>query len=311
MTITKRYSLPLGCCLVIAIAYSIANAYRVRTASASSQNETSRTENPKWEVVSVKPCESSGPDVVGGRGGGPAGGGSWSPGRLTLNCQFVIGLISAAYVMNADGRVQNLLAATQIPIEGGPSWVRTDRYTINAKAEGTPDRPMMAGPMLQAVLEDRFKLKLRHVTRDVPVYSLTVAKGGHKLQPFKEGSCTPTVTTNFPAAPLPPGAKRCRNLSTISGAVWTFDQEAINLEAFKSFISFGLDRPVVNNTGLSGLFDFHFTYANPILGTGSADTPAGAPSIFTAVEQFGLKLEATRGPAQSLVIDTIERPAEN
>jgi uncharacterized protein (TIGR03435 family) len=267
-------------------------------------SHTLQASTPKWEAVSVRPCGAAG-GGVGGRGGGPAGGGSFSPGRLTLNCQVVSGLISAAYVINADGRRFNIFAAAQVPVEGGPSWVRSETYTINAKAEGTPDRPMMSGPMLQAILEDRFKLKLRRLTREVPVYALTVAKGGPKLHPFIEGSCI------LPPEQPKPGERRCSKLSTIAGPIWTFDQDAISVEEFKNLISFGLDRPVIDETGLPGLFDFHFTYANPTVGAAAPTDPVGAPSIFTALEQFGLKFEAKKGLTEYLFIDSVERPSEN
>jgi uncharacterized protein (TIGR03435 family) len=272
---------------------------------SAGDSQTLRASTPKWEAVSVRPCGAVG-GGVGGRGGGPAGGGgSFSPGRLTLNCQVVNGLISAAYVINADGRRFNIFAAAQVPVEGGPPWVKSDAYTINAKAEGTPDRPMMSGPMLQAILEDRFKLKLRHLTREVPVYALTVAKGDPKLHPFIEGSCI------RPPEQPKSGERRCSQLSTIAGPIWTFDQDAIDIEQFKNLISFGLDRPVIDETRLAGLFDFHFTYANPTLGAAASTDPVGAPSIFTAVEQFGLKLEAKKGLTEYLFIDSIERPSEN
>jgi uncharacterized protein (TIGR03435 family) len=288
---------------IAAVIVALAALIVVGTITASSFQENTPTNIPQWEAVSIKPCGQ--PTATGARGGGPAGGGSFSPGRLTLNCQVVVGLITAAYVINADGQRFNIFAATQVPVEGGPSWARSETYTINAKAEGTPDQPMMAGPMLQKLLQDRFKLKLRRLTREVPVYALTIAKGGPKLDPFKERSCI------LPREPIKPGEKRCSKLSTITGPIWTFDQDAISLEDFKSLISFGLDRPVINDTGLPGLFDFHFTYANPIVGAAGPTDPIGAPSIFSAVEQFGLKFEAKKGPAEYLFIDSVERPSEN
>jgi uncharacterized protein (TIGR03435 family) len=159
--------------------------------------------------------------------------------------------------------------------------------------------------MLQAILEDRFKLKIRRLTREVPVYALTVAKGGPKLDPFKDGSCV------LPPEQPKPGQQRCRKFSTIAGPIWTFDQDAISLEDFKNLISFGLDRPVIDETGLTGLFNFHFTYANPMVNPAAPTDPIGAASIFTAVEQLGLKFEAKKGPAEYLFIDGIERPTEN
>jgi uncharacterized protein (TIGR03435 family) len=73
--------------------------------------------------------------------------------------------------------------------DGGPDWIDTDHYTIEAKAEVVTDRALMQGPMLQTILEDRFKIKVHKETREIAVDALVIAKGGAKLKPFVEGSC--------------------------------------------------------------------------------------------------------------------------
>jgi hypothetical protein len=73
--------------------------------------------------------------------------------------------------------------------EGGPDWIDTELYRIEAKAEVVTDQALMQGPMLQTILEERFKIKVHKEVRDVAVDALVVAKGGVKLQPFVEGSC--------------------------------------------------------------------------------------------------------------------------
>ena len=86
-------------------------------------------------------------------------------------------LVQMAYVQFADGKRRP--PGQEIPVEGGPGWVNSDFYTIEATAEGTPGLEIMSGPMMQALLEDRFKLKIRRGTQAVPVYELAgVAKGG-------------------------------------------------------------------------------------------------------------------------------------
>ena len=79
------------------------------------------------------------------------------------------------------------------------------------------------------------------------------------------------------------------------------------------FLTTFLGRPVVNKTGIPGLFDFHLEYANPGLNPGAGTQPDVplAPSIFAAVEELGLKLESAKGPGDILVIDGIVRPTEN
>ena len=149
---------------------------------------------PKFEVISIRPC-SGGP-------GGRSGGVKSSPGRLEIHCITLgsvaddfPGLIQQAYGLFANGRRNPIWSLPRI--EGGPAWINSDRYEIVAKAEvdashaDQPTQAMMNGPMMQAVLEDRFKLKIHRATREAPVYALTVSRSGPKLQPFVEGTCTP------------------------------------------------------------------------------------------------------------------------
>jgi len=262
----------------------------------------------KFEVASVKPCKS---DIApGGRGGGRE---SLSPGRLTLECHTVKSLIQMAYVLFADGRVNPW---TSIPIEGGPGWVNSERYTINTKTEDAPTQAVMHGAVLQAILEDRFHLKIHRETREIPVYALTVAKGGIKFKAFQEGSCTPidfaSVVSQFPPAPLPDlpqGQRYCLSRGASKGLTDIVDAEGFSLDSFAQSFLRGLDRPVINRTGIAGKFDFHLEFAEEE--TPSND-PAGAPSIFSALQQqLGLKLEASKGPGDFLVIDRVEKPGEN
>jgi uncharacterized protein (TIGR03435 family) len=263
-------------------------------------------QRPKWEAVSIKPCAPNSPNH-----------GSFSLGRLTLECQNVRFLVQAAYLLWAKDGAAAFPGAINIPIEGGPAWINSALYTITGKAEDAVKPGVMQGPMLQALLENRFKLRLHWETRDVPVYVLTVGKGGEKLHPFKEGSCTRVTMdpANGPQTPPPPktGEKRClgsNRRSELNPVMMTFQAEGISVDQFSRMLA--LDRPVINKTGVNGLFDFHLEYANPTLSAAAqqADVATG-PSIFTVVEQLGLKLEGGKGPGQFLVIDSIERPTEN
>lgn len=264
---------------------------------------------PTFEVASVKLCKDF-DGVPGGRGGR----GTFSPGRIVSNCQSVAGLINAAYVLFAGGKNFTMFASA--PIKGAPEWIYSERYTITAKAEDSATRAMMSGPMMQALLEDRFKLKIHRESREVPIYALTVAKGGSKLEPFKDGSCTPIDFTLPPGArqELAAGEKRCRNSGGITGAIWTVDAEGITLDQLTEiYLKFPAGRDVVNRTGINGRFNIHLKYANPTLrdGAAAADVPLDA-SIFTAVqEQLGLKLESAKGAGEYIVVDHVERPSEN
>ena len=198
--------------------------------------------------------------------------------------------------------------------------------------------------MMQALLEDRFKLKVHRETGEVPVYELTVAKGGIKMQQLKEGSCTPVdfaFLTQFPPPPLPelPKAQEyCGGVSadgsrwlgtsdTMDGPNVTVEGRGMSLDDFcKIVIGNRLDRPVINKAGITQRFVFRVNFA-PDETTpkflqsdeprGAApnvfpDDPSRGPSIFTALqEQLGLKLVPAKGPGEFIVIDHVERPSEN
>jgi len=276
----------------------LANASPIRI--PSSQNIARPSDTPKWEVVYIKPC----PQNV--RSGAPL----FSPGRMT-DCETVYGFIGTAYILFANGRSNPLLAPGTTSIEGGPSWIRSDRFSITAKAEGTPTNAMMRGAMLQAILEDRFNLKVHRETREVPVYALSVARGGPKLQPFREGSCIPTARDVL--VPPPPTApeKRCQRFGFGRGGRYKIDAQGISVEEFsKLILSSSLGRPVIDKTGIMGLFDFHLEFAGASLsGDPAAASDAVLPSVFTVLEQLGLKVDSSKGPVeQILVIDAVDRP---
>ncbi len=310
----------------------------MNTPFARAQSVQSRSSlTPKWEVISIRPatdCLAGRSREADGDGKGRAGGpgvGQASPGRLNA-CGPLAALITNAYVALRTG-VPNPhpLSAS---IEGGPAWVKSDRYQITAKAEGAPNQYVMEGPMMQALLEDRFKLKIHRESREVPVYALNLATGGSKLQPFKEGSCVPMRSS--PAAPLPPGQVR-RKFPFPQRKGQNVMVEAQGMSPYEFAVWLGLDRPVVDETGLKGLFDLRLEFAPDestpgflpggifvaALGpqTDTPSEPAGGPSIFAAVqEQLGLKLERSKssnhgapfeGPGDVLVIDQVERPSEN
>ena len=271
---------------------------------------------PKFEVVSVKPCKDGG---TGGRNGG----GNQSPGTLRVSCQPVKDLIRDAYDLLAGGRLPRGFISRNsrtVPIEGGPGWINSDRYNIDAKTEGPATDEMMRGPMMRTLLEDRFQLKIHRETRQGPVYELRAAQGGPKLEPVEYGKCTPVEDFDF--RKLAPGQKPpllCNGAMVQSGKLVFF---AMSIADFCQNLTWNaLDRPVIDKTGIAGKFNFRIEFAPdeatpqflPANGdpAGAASEPAG-PSIFTALQQqLGLKVERATGPVEFLVIDHIERPAEN
>ena len=266
---------------------------------------------PRFETVSIKAdpgCFERGLPPA------PAN----SPNRLALHCMTIESAVLSAFVSFAGGVNAG---SARVPIEGAPEWVSKDLYTIDAVVSGAPPRPeVMRGPMLQALLEERLKLRARLVTREVPVYDLVVRGDGHRLKPFDAGTCTPLdLSTVNPAAPRQPNQPSpCRTvlqprppeLSTLG-----FEVHAASLDDFSRRLGLILDRPVVNRTGLDGRFDFLFEFAvdqtTPRY-LRPTTPPSSQPSVFQAIQdRLGLKLEPARGPGTVLVIDHIERPSEN
>jgi uncharacterized protein (TIGR03435 family) len=255
---------------------------------------------PKFEVASVKRCASPSGGEGEGRGAPPA-----SPDRLRITCWSLAALIRDAYVVFAGGHFNGNNYPTRI--EQLPGWGNAELYTVEAKAEGTPGRDRMYGPMLQALLEERFALKIHSETRDEPAYALTVAKGGFKLQPF-QGSCIPLDPIH------PQGARQDLCPRNPQDSPMSLDVFAWLLGNFKPPI---LDAPVINKTGITGNFHFNMEallkLARPpggAPGSAPSDDPLFA-SVFTAVRDLGLQLQAAKAPRQFLVVDHAERPSAN
>jgi uncharacterized protein (TIGR03435 family) len=271
-----------------------------------------QSRQPQFEVASVKRNTA-----CGARRGGAL---PPSPGRINLECQTLLGLMMTAYGVFADG----VTVSPRIPdITGGPGWVSSDPYDVAAKAEGNAPFPQMAGPMLRALLEERFKLRVHRETKKVPVYFLTVAKNGPGLEPAKEGSCVPIDPNHPPAAIATPGQPRptyCGPRFQRSGSTVTVTSHGATMEQLtEAILSRMVDRPVIDKTGLAGRYDFQieFEYVPDTGGTGDAGArqqPAGpeAPSILEVLQtKLGLKFEPGKGPSEILVIDHVERPTEN
>jgi uncharacterized protein (TIGR03435 family) len=275
---------------------------------------------PAFEVASVKLDANCGAGLGRGMVGRP------SPGRLNMQCTTVENLIQGAYIVFANGNTPNL---RRIEITGGPAWIKSEMYTVSAKAEGAATLPEMYGGMLQALLEERFKLKLHKETKEAPVYALTIAKGGLKIKPTVEGSCLPIDWKNLPAEPKPGQAPPniCGN-QRMRGNGKTFNMSGAGLtmaDIAGGMLSNFLDRPVIDRTGVAGRFDVEMEFAPdnsmpmfatmrpptaPGDGMPSSSDPMG-PTIYMALEKLGLKLEAVKGPVEMIVIDHVERPSEN
>ena len=208
---------------------------------------------------------------------------------------------------------------TEEAISGLPKWADSASYDIDAKmdAETVAALKKMTRPesseqkrlMMQGVLADRFGLKLHHETRDLPIYALVVAKGGPKLQ------------ASASIEPEPAGEKRPEGSPRGSGSMSIHNGDmtatGIPLSNLAANLSMQLHREVRDRTGLTGNYDFKLSWSREELDGRPQDAAASgaapaAPSIFTALqEQLGLKLDSTKGPVDTIVVDHIDPPTEN
>ena len=174
----------------------------------------------------------------------------------------------------------------------------------------------MRGPMMQALLEDRFQLKVHRETKEVPAYIMTVARGGAKLQPTIDGSCSHFDPTNL-AQSSSGGKPWCLVPSmTRKGPLWVYDVHGMGLGVFSKFLHPD-GRSVIDRTGLTGTFDIHLELeADPAdsqpPGDGVASDPSPHPPLIAAIrEQLGLQLTPGTGTCEFLIIDQIARPFGN
>jgi len=165
-------------------------------ARQSAGGTPSISDKPKFDEASIRLCEQDLPAVEGVRGtGGGAGNIRLSPGRLDVQCMTVNTLISLARPFlknNTRGLLTmntnpGFVPEDQTRVRSGPDWVRSERYTIAAVGDST-DAPTLQVPMLMDLIERRFNLKWRVETEEIPVYELSIAKGGLKIKPIEMDS---------------------------------------------------------------------------------------------------------------------------
>jgi uncharacterized protein (TIGR03435 family) len=197
--------------------------------------------------------------------------------RMTFMAMSMENLISYAYELKG------------YQISGAPDWAKTERWDIAAKAEGDGVLGKdQAKQMTQTLLVERCGLKFHREQRELPVYLLMPAKGGPKL---KES---------------PPDAKGMLRMSGNQTVRITTTKGSMKQLADQ--LSGNIDRPVLDQTGLTGGYDYKLEWKPD----GAAAEDSSAPSIFAAVqEQLGLKLEPKKAPVEMLVVDQAVKPSEN
>jgi len=216
--------------------------------------------------------------------------------------------------------IQRAYSVQGFQVVGGPAWINTDGYDIEAKPESNTDQQRM-WLMLRTLLADRFKLAMHTETRNLPVYDLQAVKNGPKLPP-PGGACS-EVLTGLPEPGQQRPARPCGPGLVGAGTGLTMEGISVSMPAFAKMLSTMIGREVIDKTGFAGRFALHLEFAiddalvgfaNPVGldASGPPADPAARPSIRTALqEQLGLRLQASTGPVDVLVIDHVERPTEN
>ncbi len=235
---------------------------------------------PEFEVATIKPSTPDRPGKA-----------ITVQGRQVITFNTTLGdLVTFAYGIHLK------------QVVGAPAWFESEKYDITAQppGEGQPSDKQLR-TMLQRLLADRFSLAFHREKRELSVYAITPGKGSAKL-----------TKSAGNAAGLPGLFFRALGNLTATNA---------NMNDFAQLLqSAVLDRPVIDQTGLDGRWDFTLLWTPDefqFAGFGgaprpAANDPAAPPDLFTAMqEQLGLKLETTRAPAEVIVIDKVAKPSEN
>ena len=273
-------------------------------------------DGPQFDVASVKPSiPQPGGRISMMNRGGP---GTSDPGQVTYMGISLKNLLATAYGVKSF----------QI---SGPGWLDSERFDVTAKIPPDTSKEQF-GVMLQNLIAERFKLTLHHETKDLPLYELQVAKNGPKLKPY-------VADPNAPSPPVPgtpPGppviGKDGRPILPPGGVMFMMSEGRLKLTVSKQstarladLLGNQLGQPVIDETGLTGEYDFNLEFSREGLPSGPLGPPppppaltaaspdSEPPSLLTAVqEQLGLKLESKKGPQDLIVIDHAEKtPVEN
>jgi uncharacterized protein (TIGR03435 family) len=270
--------------------------------SSLSSGPAVSTELPKFEVASIKSSSDTGRRML-----------FFTPGGLAIRGLPIQSILRQAFGIESER------------IIGLPEWGKTNRYDIEAKvAPEDADKvdnlsAAQRDQMLVALLVERFHLRFHHETRELPVFSLVRAKGELKLSKSKSETSDTASTSPLGGTP-PKGIETRGNMTIASGHI---ESQDTTLDMLAHALSMQLGRPVVDATGLTGRYDFTLQWtpdnaapSNPV-GPGGptrddSGIDAGEASLYTALqEQLGLKLEASKGRVDVIVVDYLTPPSEN
>jgi uncharacterized protein (TIGR03435 family) len=319
-----------------------ATVFQSVAAPRSEQNPQPRE---TFDVVSIRTRPGAGGGGGGPRGEGGGGGGGVpgrcagrtpqiDPSRFAASSMGIYNLTAFAYGISAgssaDLTSRCMNAAGRLLLSGGPDWIDNDTFDIEATIpDGAPtftprvfsnsftinEATTRLQKMLQSMLESRFKLVLRRELKEMPVYLLTVAPGGHKLTPSKEGDLANfgQMSTfmiynprELPFSPKPDYERQ--RVSFFYGARATTGWLAGSL-------SYYTNRVVLDRTGLTGDYNYQLVFAPlnpPVVASADGLPVMTSPTLFRALEnEFGLELKPSTEKVEVFVIERLERPTEN
>jgi uncharacterized protein (TIGR03435 family) len=284
------------------------------------QSQPSATPAPSFEVASIKPNKT----------GGHRTRMQIAPGGRVIAENVTIKLL-----------MEEAYGVRDFQISGAPGWFDSEHYNLDAKPEDSGNSanqdPMKMTEeqrqamqdrlkqMVQSLLTDRCKLAFHRESKELPVYVLTVAKNGPKLQQAKKDDAS-TAMTPPPNADRPGGPRVPHRGGMMRMGRGQLSGQEVPLQFLAESLSEQLGRTVVDKTGLTGAYDFTLMWTpdesqgqmfkgppdGKEAGDGAPPPETSGPTIFTAIqEQLGLKLESQKGPVEILVIDHVERPSEN
>jgi uncharacterized protein (TIGR03435 family) len=269
-------------------------------------SQTPAPARPSFEVVSIKP---SAPANSGIRLVVPQG-----------DRYRMVGVRLRLLLTQAYGKLENGLPFGKLEIVGAPSWIDVDRYDIEATTNCSRGSPPLEQIqlMIRSMLEDRFQLKAHIETRELPIYNLIVARDRPKLKRSEDQTQAEVAPLQAcsPATPLPGlrgnpgGVQQQRRLSVIPNPDETSTVLGVGMPIANLAEALPAGRPVIDKTDIKGLYDFKFTFIKEGLqgATGPADP---VPSLFSAIQELGLRLESAKGPVDVLVIDSVQKPTAN
>ena len=298
--------------------------------------QTAQGQVPQWEidagekmafdVASVKLNKSNLKGVPGAGGG--SGGNANVPLSATDDYAPTGGLLSGANIRLGDYiRFAYRLTAYQRHVLNLPKWAADDRFDIEARAASSNPTKDQMRLMMQSLLADRFKLAVHHQEEDVPIFALVLDKArktGPLLLRRRDDSPCGGNPSSPAAIPMPQQAKdsgwfppSCDGFTGLNlPGLWRVGGQHLTMGQIADWLPYtvsSLDRPIVDQTGLSGWFDFRIDFAPESEGPPPQLQPdPNVPSFLEALkEQLGLKLVPTTGWVDALVVDHIEEPSPN